>query len=93
MQKKWLCAALLLLTFIILPWASYSPAADAPRISKDELRAMLGSPDLVLLDVRTEKEWQKTDMKITGAVWEDADEYAKWAGKYPKGKTIVLYCS
>ena len=85
---------LLVSTFIISTWfASLSPAADAPRMSKDELLAKLKSPDLVLIDVRTEKEWRKSDKKIVGAVWQDSEEYAKWAGNYPKEKTIVLYCS
>jgi rhodanese-related sulfurtransferase len=54
---------------------------------------MLGNPDLVIIDVRTEKEWRKSDKKISGATWEDADEFASWAAQYPKDKTMVLYCS
>jgi len=72
---------------------SRSTAADAQRISKDELRNMLDNPDLVIIDVRTEREWKKADLKIKGAVWEDADEVRSWAEKYPKDKIIALYCS
>jgi rhodanese-related sulfurtransferase len=94
MRKKRSIAILTTLAVIILMGlASLLPAADAPRITKDELRGMLGSPALALIDVRTEKEWRKADKKITGATWEDSEEYAKWAGNYPKEKTIVLYCS
>jgi rhodanese-related sulfurtransferase len=70
-----------------------SEAADVLRISKDDLRGMLGSPDLVIIDVRTEKEWKKSDKKIVGSTWEDADEFDNWSKKYPNEKTIVLYCS
>lgn len=73
--------------------ASRSAAADDLRMSKDELRSMLGSGDLVVIDVRTEKEWKKSDKKIIGSTWEDAEEVNAWADKYPKNKTIVLYCS
>ena len=30
-------------------------SADAPRMTKDELKAMLGNPDLVIIDVRTQQ--------------------------------------
>ena len=47
----------------------------------------------MVIDVRTEKEWRKSGKKISGATWEDADEWELWTAKYPKDKTIVLYCS
>ena len=94
MIKKCLLAILILAVFPFLTGrVTCSSAADVARMSKDELRGMLGSPDLMIIDVRTEKEWRKSDKKILGATWEDADEFASWDAKYPKDKTIVLYCS
>ena len=94
MMKKCLFALLILAVFHFLTGhVSCSSAADVGRMSKDELRGMLGNPDLVIIDVRTEKEWRKSDKKISGATWEDADEFASWAAQYPKDKTMVLYCS
>jgi len=84
-----LATVFLVVTGLITP----SNAADAQRISKDELRDMLDNPDLVIIDVRTEREWKKADLKIKGAAWEDADEFRSWADKYPKDKIIALYCS
>lgn len=78
---------------IVSGLVSRSAAADDLRMSKDELRSLLGSADLVVIDVRTEKEWKKSDKKISGSTWEDAEEVNAWADKYPKDKTIVLYCS
>jgi hypothetical protein len=80
------------LLFLIGP-ASQSAAADAQRITKDGLKAMLDDPGFLIIDVRTEKEWKKADSKIKGAVWEDADEVKTWASKYPRDKSIALYCS
>ena len=94
MIKKCLLAILILAVFPFLTGrVTCSSAADVARMSKDELRGMLGSPDLMIIDVRTEKEWRKSDKKILGATWEDADEFASWDANYPKDKTIVLYCS
>ncbi len=63
-------------------------AADVPRITKEELKSMLGNPDVVILDVRGR---QASGRKIKGAVWEDSKDVESWADKYPKDKTLVLY--
>jgi predicted sulfurtransferase len=71
-----------------------SPVFDnAPRISKDKLKAMLNKPDLVIIDVRSASAWNRSDLKIKGAVREEYWNFDSWADKYSKGKTIVLYCS
>jgi rhodanese-related sulfurtransferase len=93
MSKKYYLSFISFVFLITAGLISQTTAADAPRISKDELKAMLENPDLIIIDVRTEKEWKKADLKIKGATWEDADEVKTWAGKYPKEKTIALYCS
>ena len=68
-------------------------AAEVARITKEELRAKLGDPDLVILDVRRGKDWSASDVKIKGAVRADPGDTAAWADKYPKEKTLVLYCA
>lgn len=72
-----------------------SPAfgADAPRMGKDALKARLGQPDLIVIDVRAFTDWLLTREKIKGAVRENPKSFDEWYGKYPKGKTIVLYCA
>ncbi len=69
---------------------------DIPKIkmiSIAELRSMLGNPDLTLIDVRYEKDWDNSNIKIKGAVREDYMRVETWADKYPKDKLIVLYCA
>ena len=66
---------------------------DVPRVSKDELKAKLGSPDLVLLDVRSENDWGKSGEKIPGAARMDPGTVDTWSGTLPKDKEIVLYCA
>ncbi len=68
-------------------------AEDVPRISTEQLKDILGSPNLVLLDVRTEKDWGKSDRKIVGAVRVDPDDVSSWAGDYSKDQKIILYCA
>ena len=68
-------------------------AADPPRISKEELQAMLGNADLVIIDDRSGADWSASEFKIKGAVREDPGKAEAWMEKYPKDKTMVFYCA
>jgi rhodanese-related sulfurtransferase len=69
-------------------------AKDVPRITKEELKPMLGQADVTIIDVRTAGDWEKSKEKIQGAVREDPGKDVKsWADKYSKDKTLILYCS
>ena len=67
------------------------PFPDIPRITKEELSEKLTDPDVVILDVRPEQQWNSAKLKIVGAIHEDPAAIESWAGKYSKDKTIVLY--
>jgi hypothetical protein len=70
------------------------PVSDqVPRMSVEDLRARLGSPDLVVLDVRRGWSWSSSNEKIAGAIREDPGEFSSWYDKFPKDKTLVLYCT
>ena len=71
--------------------SSLSPSS-VQKISVDGLKAQLGSPDLVLLDVRTNHDWDESKTKIKGAIRADFGNPSAWVDKYPKDKTIVFYC-
>lgn len=66
---------------------------EVPRISVEQTNEMLGRPDVVIIDVRTAKTWWKSTTKILHAAREEAGSVEKWAEKYPKYKTLILYCS
>jgi rhodanese-related sulfurtransferase len=92
-MKKRLLVVTSIIFFMVGTLIAFAKSAEAPRMSKDELKAMLGSPDLILLDVRYNKDWTDSDSKIKGAVREDPKLFESWANKYPKDKIIVLYCA
>ena len=72
---------------------TFAKSADVPRMTKDELKAMLGNPDWVIVDVRLGRDWTENDLKIKGAIREDPEAVESWAKKYSTDKTFVLYCS
>ncbi len=70
-----------------------SSETGAPKISREEVKAMLGQPGVTILDVRLEGEWKRSEWKIKGAVHENPEALKDWSNKYPKGATLILYCS
>ena len=71
----------------------FEKSVDAPRMTKDKLKATLGNADLLIIDVRYGKDWTDSDLKIRGAIREDPKTFDSWASKYPKDKTLVFYCA
>ncbi len=67
------------------------PQEKAPKITKEELKAKLGSEDLIVIDVRLDEQWRFSNRKIPGAVHENPAVPSTWMDKYPKDKTIVFY--
>ena len=79
---------------VLLLLSGTDVSAQVEKMSKDELKAMLGKPELVVIDVRQAGDLVKSNLKIKGAVREDPKQDIKsWADKYPRDKTIVLYCA
>ena len=62
-------------------------------MTPEQLKAMLDDPDVTVLDVRTEKDWQASDKKVIGANRRNAKEVENWAGTLDKERTYVLYCA
>ena len=78
---------------ILCMLAQMAIAAEVPRMTKEELKAKLDNPDVVIVDVRAGKDWKGSEFKIKGAVRENPAKFSSWAEKYPKDKTLVLYCA
>ena len=68
-------------------------AAGIPRISKEDLLAMMTRPDVIIIDVRLSGDAAQSGSKIKGAVREDPQKVETWMDKYPKDKTLVFYCA
>jgi hypothetical protein len=73
-------------------WAQTLSTDDVPRMTIEQLRSQLDNPDFVIVDVRSTKDWENSSLQIKGAVREDGNKFDSWFNKYPKEKTIVLYC-
>ena len=81
---------------LFLQGCAHAPTSEikVPRITKEKVMSVLGSPEVIILDVRSARDWKNAEWKIKGAVREDQkEESSVWMDKYPKEKTLILYCT
>jgi len=83
----------IVLAFLLILPAYSVFAASVKTIDKDELKAMLDSGDIVVLDVRRGRDWSSSEFKITGAQRLAEDEIAQAIAEMPKEKKLVFYCA
>lgn len=93
MRRAGLAILTVFLASMLLGAEETTTEHKAPRMTKEQLKPLLGSPDLVILDIRLDEQWRFSNRKIPGAVHENPTVPDTWIDKYPKGKTIVLYCA
>jgi hypothetical protein len=67
------------------------PFPEIPRITKEQLKEMLGKPDVLIFDCRPAEQWKYSDQILPGAFHEDPLAVQSWAHKYDKNKKIVIY--
>jgi hypothetical protein len=95
MSKRHLLS-ILTLSAVVLFWVFTAGAVasdDVPRMSTQELKGLLGSGNLIILDVRTSRDMESSTSTIKGAIREDPQAFDTWADTYPKDKTLVLFCA
>lgn len=87
-MKKILSLVLLFSLFLASPLV----AGSIQIMDKDELKALLGSDNLVILDVRLGKDWSSSEFMVQDAIRVDDNDLSV-ADKYAKSDTFVLYCA
>jgi len=92
-MKKWISVMAVAFFIIFFGCTKIQSAQDVPRISRDELKAKLGSPGVLLIDVRADSDWGMSNEKITGAVRMDPATVDTWVATLPKDKEMILYCA
>jgi hypothetical protein len=86
-----LMAAAIFVSGLELPVLAMGKNVEVPRLTIEELRPLIGTSDVIMIDVRVGDEWKKSNEKIQGAVREEPEKYNQWAVKYPKEKILVFY--
>ncbi len=93
-MKKKLFTFLILIFFTAGLFTTFALSADVPMMTKEELKAMLGNPDLIIYDVRHGYEYFSSDLRIKGATRPLVREHIDPAIlMHPKETTFVIYCA
>jgi hypothetical protein len=87
-----------LLPFLVLPMVAFfllggCAVTELKKTTIDTLNNQLVNSDIIIIDVRHGLSWEKSDLKIKGAVRENPLNVTSWADKYQKDSNIVLYCA
>ncbi len=65
-----------------------------PRITKEELKAKLDrGEDILIIDVRNETDYGKSNVKIPGAIRVTVDELDFRADEFDRNHEVVTYCT
>ena len=91
MRRKLAALVLTLGSAIVVTFSWMAAAEEVPRITKEEVKEMLDHSNVIIIDVRTDKAWDMSELKIKGAVREDPWNVNSWMNKYPRDKTLVFY--
>ena len=79
--------------FAIALLVSSFACATAPRITKEELKAVLENSKVIIADDRSAADWTSSEYMIKGALRVAPGEEETWAARYPKDEMIVFYCA
>jgi rhodanese-related sulfurtransferase len=91
-MAKRIFKTLLLLVICLLSFSLLS-AKDITLLTANELKGILGNGDVIVIDVRSDQDWARSELKIQGALRENPLEVGSWAQNYSPEKTIALYCA
>lgn len=84
---------LLALAIVVLAATLAAGAKSFTFISKNQLRQELNKAGVIVIDVRTDGDWNSSQWKIKGAQRQSPTDVQDWMGQYSKDQPIVLYCA
>lgn len=93
MQKTRLWVQMMVVGLMVASAWACSAGPEAPRVDKETVKGWLGSPQVLIVDVRAGNDYTDSKTKIKGAVRQDPKEVQTWAASLPRDKKIVLYCA
>jgi hypothetical protein len=67
MTLKLFVSGIALIMFGMSFFTASDASAQVPRMNKEELKDMLGKPDVIIIDVRLKEQWDSSNVKIVGA--------------------------
>ena len=80
------------LIFVFVALLSMTVSASGISIiSINQLKLILDSAEIAVIDVRASNDWQSSNVKIKGAVRGAPKNFESWANDFSKDKVLILY--
>ena len=86
-------SAILLAGLLLAAPFSMALGKGVSLMTKEELKPLLGDENVVVLDVRSGRDWRSSEFKIPGAVHVDPGKFSDWEANLSKDQKLVLYCA
>ncbi|MFP4031322.1 MAG: rhodanese-like domain-containing protein [Desulfococcaceae bacterium] len=80
------------LALLVFGMAAPVLGQEVSRIEPDKLEGLLGAPDLMVVDVRSNGQRRSSGRKIRTALLARSNRLENWTGDLAKKGMIVLYC-
>ena len=92
-KNNTLLIAIVLAGLILVTPFSMALGKGVSLMTKEELKPILNDEDVVVIDVRSGRDWRSSEFKIPGAVYVDPGKFLDWEANYAKDNKLVLYCA
>jgi hypothetical protein len=98
LKRQWLLMGVLLIFIstghLAALIASAVAADDIPRISVQDLKAKMDrGEDITIIDVRSADDFERSKVKIKGAIRISIVKLADKSAELPRDKEIITYCT
>ncbi len=91
-KTKSLIGIIMIISFIFMTGASLM-AAEVKTMSKEDLKKIIDTDTVTILDVRSGRDWSSSEFKIKNAKYIDPKKFSADAIYASKENTVVLYCA
>jgi rhodanese-related sulfurtransferase len=94
MKKKYVLIPLVVALMLFTAQYVFPGSDEAPRITVQELKSKMDKgEEIVIIDVRTGLEYDRSKSKIKGSIRIPILQLAERSKELPKDKEIVTYCT
>jgi len=66
MKRFWTIVVFLITVVLTGCLHNVTPETKVPKMTKEELKPLLGNPDVIILNVRIPAEWKRDALKLKG---------------------------
>lgn len=79
--------------FTLFIFTSNSLSSSVATITKEELKELSETEKILIVDVRTGRDWSTSEFKIKNAIRLEGKDVSSIEKSYPKEQKVIFYCA